>query len=267
MPGPPAYGHRVDAEQRVWARLPTGTADAVAALPGSDLTTVLLGVARERAARVRPADVMRRWRADRLVRPAAADPRRVSRVEARLWELLPPEFDGVELSPVVPLGTCTAVTPAGQDRIVSGMRPVEVLSDPTNALAVEAAARRGRGPVHLAACHRVLRAQPFAPGMSQHFRLFALVSSGRDDNLLKIHLDYWRRVLDDLLPQGRLEIQGPRGYYVGPALKIFAGDVELGDGGFTTWTAQLRGDAKQRCLTSCLATERLTSLIEPGLGH
>jgi hypothetical protein len=54
-----------------------------------------------------------------------------------------------------------------------------------------------------------------------------------------------------------------RGYYAGFALLITAdqGRVELGDGGLTTWTAQLTGNAKERCLVSCLATERLTSLI------
>ncbi len=34
--------------------------------------------------------------------------------------------------------------------------------------------------------------------------------------------------------------------------------VEIGDGGFTTWTTWLMGNAKERCLVSCIATERLT---------
>jgi hypothetical protein len=37
-------------------------------------------------------------------------------------------------------------------------------------------------------------------------------------------------------------------------------DVELGDGGFTGWTAALMANAKERCLISCIATERLTQL-------
>ncbi len=35
---------------------------------------------------------------------------------------------------------------------------------------------------------------------------------------------------------------------------------ELGDGGVTRWTARLMEDAKERCLVSCIATERLTVL-------
>jgi hypothetical protein len=38
------------------------------------------------------------------------------------------------------------------------------------------------------------------------------------------------------------------------------GEVDLGDGGTTDWTAQLLGDAKERCVTSCVATERLLTL-------
>jgi hypothetical protein len=62
------------------------------------------------------------------------------------------------------------------------------------------------------------------------------------------------------------ERQRGRGYYTDAALRITADDggreIELGDGGFTTWTGQLRNDAKERCLVSCLATERLSTLAD-----
>jgi len=103
-----------EAERKVRRRLPAGAAEAIAGLSGSQLRTLLLGVARDRAGQVRPADLVRRWRQDRFVRPAAADPRAVSRAEARLWELLPLDVYGTQLSPVVPLGTVTAVAPLGQ---------------------------------------------------------------------------------------------------------------------------------------------------------
>ncbi|PZF86568.1 hypothetical protein C1I99_28835, partial [Micromonospora deserti] len=61
-----------EAERRVWARLPAGTRAALGGLTPAELRTLLLGVARDRAAAVRPADVVRRWRADRFTRPAAA---------------------------------------------------------------------------------------------------------------------------------------------------------------------------------------------------
>ena len=206
---------RKTATERVWAELPVDARRALEVeLPPNDLRSLQLDLARTRAAEVTPADVMRQWDHDRFVRPSTADPRELQRVEARLWDLLPDRFRGVELSPVVPLGTCSAVSPVDQNQVVSTVRGTEVLSDPTNALAVEAAHRRRREPgdrVDLAACHRVLRAQLFS-GSAQfaHFRLFALVSSARDRgsgrteaDLLIEHLRYWQAVLADLVGHGR----------------------------------------------------------------
>ena len=54
-----------------------------------------------------------------------------------------------------------------------------------------------------------------------------------------------------------------RGYYQRGAIRIDAesdGDWhEVGDGGFTDWTARLLNDAKERCLISCVSTERLAA--------
>ncbi|MGH3281504.1 MAG: hypothetical protein ACRDNW_20535 [Trebonia sp.] len=93
-----------------------------------------------------------------------------------------------------------------------------MVSDSTNALAVEAAARRRGQPqdghADLAACHRQLRAQVFGPGAAAHFRLFALVSSARDSgsghteaSLLTRHLAYWLDVLETLLPHRQPHIE------------------------------------------------------------
>jgi hypothetical protein len=285
-------------------------------LSPTDLQTVLLDVARARARRTTPARVLQRWRDDRFVRPSTADPRRLARLEARLWELLPETFVGVELSPVAPLGVCSAIATVDQNRVVTTIRGTEVLSDPTNTLAVEAAARRAEaargGRVDLAACHRVLRAQSFdGAGLAAHFRLFALVSSTRDQGsgtaeaaMVRDHLAYWSTVLDECVPAHRprltftsfgadavaerfrdtvrpalvtpsatVEVDVDpgrvhgRGYYAGAALGIRASDgtqeIDLGDGGLTSWTATLLGDAKERCLVSCLATERLAALMAP----
>jgi hypothetical protein len=296
---------------RVWRAMPAGSQQALErSLSPTDLQTLLIAVARARAERATAADVMRRWQTDRFVRPAACDPRQVAAVEARLWQLLPAEFAGIDLSPVTPLGTCSAVAPVSQNRVVATVRSAEVVSDSTTALAIEAATRRRgqprTGQVHLAGCHRQLRAQLFGPGAPAHFRLFALVSSARDSgsghteaSLLIRHLGYWLDVLETVIPgrRPRVELsvfdspvlaerladqirpalagraalladepertQG-RGYYTGLALRIAAddGEAELGDGGLTDWTAQFTSNAKERCLVSCIATERLTTLAD-----
>lgn len=304
------------AEHRVWDVFPAETRQALeTGLAPTDLQTMLMAVARARARKVTAARVLQRWRQDRFVRPSACDPRRLAQLEAKLWHLLPERFAGVELSPVAPLGTCSAVAPVDQHRVVSTVRGTEVLSDPTNALAVEAAARRREqgvdGRVDLAACHRVLRAQQFEPGNAAHFRLFALASSARDRGsgrteaqLLIDHISFWQRVLAEVLPtaatritvtvfghhvvaerlhdtihpaltgtpapvpviEDSTRIHGA-GYYAGAAIGLRADVrgqmIDLGDGGLTTWTAQLINNAKERCMVSCLSTERLTMLAEP----
>jgi len=299
---------------RVWRQVAAGPRAALDhGLSPADLQTLLLDVSRRRASRVTPARLLQRWRQDRYVRPTAADPRVLWPLEARLWAMLPPEFAGLELSPVAPLGACAALGPVSQDRVISTVRGSEVVSDQTNVLALEAAVRRKqerRSAVHLASCHRVLRGQPFdAPGLYQHFRLFALVSSARDQGsgtteaeLLTAHLKFWSDALSELLPHRRTSVQWTvfgfpplrerikdtvrpaleplpgmvtleedpareraRGYYERGAIRIdVAGDggwQEVGDGGFTSWTAQLLGDAKERTFISCASTERLAALI------
>jgi hypothetical protein len=266
------------AADRVWAALPDGARSVLAEeLSPTDLQTLMLDLVRNRTARVDPARLVRRWTEDRFVRPASVDPRELARLVAWVWDLLPAAFAGVELSPVAPLGTCAAVGPVDQNRIVSTARSSEVVSDPTNVLALEAAVRRRGQPddVHLATHHRVLRAQRFGAGASSHFTLFALVSSGRDRgsqatelDFLARHLGAWRMLLETTLGPGRFTVTYTEGapYYAGLRFKIMAatadGPQEIGDGGLTDWTARLRADAKERCLISCVSTERWLALLE-----
>jgi hypothetical protein len=241
---------------------------------------------------------MQRWRQDRFVQPSTADPRELIKVQALLWDRLPDRFAGVELSPLAPLGTCSAVATVDQNKVVSTIRGTEVASDPTNELALEAAVRRraGAARVDLAACQRVVRAQAVeGPGLFAHFQLFALVSSARDTGsgrveaeMLVDHLTFWQDVLGEQAQfsftsfaqtavRERIDdtvrpalwapfVEEPdrskgSSYYAGTAIGIGCGDDELGDGGFTRWTADLLGDAKERCLISCISTERLAAII------
>ena len=304
--------------ERVWRKLQAAPRAALEHdLSQADLQTLLLDVARRRAADVTPARLMQRWRQDRYVQPSASDPRRVSQAEARLWALLPGEFTGISPSPITPLGSCAALGPVSQNRVISTIRGSEIVSDPTNVLALEAALRRqalrrrtanaATDAVHLAACQTVLRGQPFdAPGAFQHFRLFALVSSARDRgsaateaDMLIAHLKFWIAALAALVPRSRATVgytvlgfpplaqrmndtvlpglgpvpenttiredpdrQHGRGYYQRGAIKVHVDGQEIGDGGFTDWTARLNNDAKERCFTSCVSTERLAALTQ-----
>jgi hypothetical protein len=187
----------------------------LAGLSGSDFTSLMLEVARQRSAAQTPADVLRRYRTDRFVRVAETPWRMLRQAEDLLAANLPAEFELLTLAPLVPLGTHSALGPVSQDKVVTAMRSGEIAADPTNALALEAALRRvarraadadgrrrvagsaatehratlgqprGTGAdstVRLAAFQRVVRAQQMArSGYLAHFSLLGLVTAGRDD--------------------------------------------------------------------------------------
>ncbi len=168
-----------------------GLADLLATrLAPTDLQSLLLEVYRVRSGKRSPADILVSYESDRFARPSTVSPQRLLAWEQTAFSQLPPEFRALELSPVCPLGTSSAIAGVSQDWAVATARNTEVVSDSTNVLALECALRRRkllRGnpkstePVHLAASHRLLRAQRFTgPNQVTHFSLFALCSAGRD---------------------------------------------------------------------------------------
>ena len=164
--------------------------DALAArLSGADLTSLLLEVARRRAAAATPAELMQRYATDRFVTAPTVSFSALRRVEDALLAACA-HYDVVALAPLVPLGTHSAIATVDQNKVLTTIRNNEVAADPTNALALEAATRRSAAlradpksteVVRLGASQRVVRAQRFSgTGHFAHFQLFGLVSAGRD---------------------------------------------------------------------------------------
>jgi hypothetical protein len=274
-----------------------GVVDRLAGLAGADLRSLLLEVTRRRAERLSPADVLRRYRDDRFVRPSTVDPLRLRAVERTALELLPPGFELLELSPVAPFGAVSALAALSQNLAVSTVRGTEVVSDSTNVLALECAVRRrdGAGTVRVCASHRMLRGQAYDdPGLAAHFALLGLCTAGRDTAVpnagslqfeaaaLAEHLGFYTRLLEALgiaadvrvtpldeslrpllaqIPGARIddERQSARTYYRGASFGIDAEGVNLVDGGFTDWTQLLLSDRKERLLVSGVGTERLAA--------
>jgi hypothetical protein len=149
-------------------------------LPGSTVQSVWLDIMRARAART-PAEVLAQYERDSFARPGVVDQRTAVEIDGHLLAAAS-DFEAIELSPLTPLGTCASVALGDQNRIVSALRSTEVVSDPTNVMALEAASRlkAQRAPIHLATCMRVVRAQPVPKikGFTQSFRMFALGSGG-----------------------------------------------------------------------------------------
>ena len=155
-----------------------------AGLPASRVWSLLLGVLEARATARTASGLCEQWGKDRFVQPCYVDQRSLHEVDGHLLAAAT-GFEAVELSPLAPLGVCSAVALASQNKIVSTARGTEVVSDPTNVLALECARRLKENsdlPVRLASSHRCVRAQsvPKQPGFAAHFRMFCLASAGHE---------------------------------------------------------------------------------------
>jgi hypothetical protein len=122
------------------------------------------------------------WDRDRFVQPAPVDQRSLIEVDRHLLSAAA-SFESIELSPVAPLGICSTVGLASQNKVLTALRGTEVVSDPTNVMALECARRLRRDPaalVRLVTSHRCVRAQemPKRRGFTASFRIFCLVSAG-----------------------------------------------------------------------------------------
>jgi hypothetical protein len=173
--------------QRSWAH--AGIEEAAYAalakgLAASELWSLLLGVAEQRAAQRSAALVLHQWETDRFVCPAYIDQRTLNQLDSHLLSVAS-GFEALELSPLAPLGSCSAIALASQNKIVSTIRGTEVVSDPTSLLALESARRlrkNVRQTVKLTTNHRCVRAQavPKLAGYAAHFRLFCITSAGHE---------------------------------------------------------------------------------------
>ena len=170
---------------RSWttAGLPPGAYEALAErLPASRLWSLLIDVAEARARRRRLSDVTEQWDRDRFVQPSIVDQRILLDVDRHLLAAAS-AFEAIELSPVAPLGVCSLMGLASQNKVLSALRGTEVVADPTNVMALECARRLRRDApavVRLATSHRCVRAQEFPKrrGITASFRIFCLASAG-----------------------------------------------------------------------------------------
>jgi hypothetical protein len=222
---------------RPWVKagLPPGAYDAITdGLPASRLWSLLLEVAETRAAARRLAELMEQWDRDRFVQPAIVDQRSLVEVDRHLLAAAS-AFESMELSPVAPLGVCSLMGLTSQNKVLSALRGTEVVSDPTNVMALECVRRMRRnveGVVRLATSHRCVRAQeiPKVPGFTANFRIFCLASAGLERQshafvveALAEHVTVMLNALD------RLEQHGFA--FPGRRITVFATEAkaELGD--------------------------------------
>ena len=200
-----------DIINRILAQLgDMGLIKKLSALPKSDLNSLLLEIFREQANGAAPVGILKAFQKNRFSVPSEIDPAAFHNLEA---EFLAPaqntDIKAVLLSPAAPFASCSAFGFVNQNNIVSAARGTEILSDPTNMLAIIIAEQiknkkaDNATPLHYCATARVLRAQPFpaAKGYYAHFGLFCIVSSGKSGGsytcekaLFIKHLSYYKKI-------------------------------------------------------------------------
>lgn len=153
-------------------------------MPASEVWSLLLNAMRERAERRTAGALAQQWEKDRFVQLSYIDQRTLLDLDSHLLAAAH-EFEAVELSPLAPLGTSSSVALTTQNRVVSTVRGTEVVSDPTNVLALESARRLREDQtriVRLCTSHRCVRAQeiPKVPGFAAHFRIFCMTTAGHE---------------------------------------------------------------------------------------
>ena len=217
----------------------TDVAARLAGLSGSDFASLMLEVARRRAARETPASVLRRYRNDRFARPGGTPWRTLRQAEDLLLGCLPADVEMVTVAPLVPLGmqahfSLFAMVTAGRDE---------------GSLRFEEAALRE----HLRFAVAGLR----AAGLAAQVALTPLSDAG--ERIAAAAGADVRDVADEIVTDR--ERTAGRGYYRDVCFKVNAvghgQPREIGDGGFTDWTARLLASKKERLLISGHGLARL----------
>src|SRR5262249_38242957 len=110
-----------DATLRAWAAKGID-ASALAALtrdlPATQLWSLLLTVAEQRASMRQPAGLLQQYERDRFLLTSPIDQRTQLEFDRHLFDVAK-AFEAIELAPLAPLGACSVLAPTSQNRVVA----------------------------------------------------------------------------------------------------------------------------------------------------
>lgn len=135
-------------------------------------------------------NLLRYYKESRFVKPCALPQREIIRLEEAIYQEIPKDYADIELSPLAPLGVNSILTEVSQRTVLSTVRNVEVLADPTTSLSLECLNRlrldniNCDGVINLSTSARCTRGQsfPIDSGFVPHFKVFALASGSFKKN-------------------------------------------------------------------------------------
>jgi len=168
------------------------------------------------------AEIRRQYERDRFVQRSPISARELVALEGAVLESAHAlGFETVALSLLAPLGLHHVLGGTPQNNVLATGRGTEVAADPTNVLALEAAARRAdlvadastrAASVQLATTQRVTRAQYFdGPRSFAHFLIFGMLTAGRDTGDFRFELS-------SLVDQISLAVQAVRALTQAPIM-------------------------------------------------
>jgi hypothetical protein len=174
-------------------------------LSGSELNSVLLEIFSRRARRLDAAKVLASFNRNRFVEASSLDPIKALELELSvLRQAKQGGFTPFILSPVAPLGSCSALATVSQNKVFSSIRGTEVVADATNVLMLKAANDTKLGStgdvLRYCTVHRHIRGQALDnPDYTAHFSVYCQVSAGRDRGNNEFELSELRQHLSCLL--------------------------------------------------------------------
>ena len=179
-------------------------------LSGSELNTLLLELFRRRAGELSAPQVLEQFGANRFVTPSAIDQLHYLEYDASLIKRAKEKgFTALQLSPLAPLGTCSALGLVHQNNVVTALRGAEVVADATNVLALRVAQDTKKSgskePIKYCTVHRHVRSQALTmPWHTAHFGIFCAVTGGFDTGsyafellALREHIDLYLALLEE----------------------------------------------------------------------
>jgi len=187
-----------------------------------ELHSLLLKIFELKIHKRKLSTILSEFQTSRFTKPSDINPITHRNLELKIFSLLPSHFEVIDLSPLTPLGTTSAMTTIHQNNVVSTIGNLEIASDTTNILALECAKRRRESlttfsrdtdTIKLCSSQRVTRGQPFeSQDFSAYFNVIALNSAGRDQGNetfemqnLEEHIVFYLRLLEETV--GKTEIQ------------------------------------------------------------
>lgn len=204
----------------------SGVVGKLSNIQPASFQSLLLDVLEKRADQVWIGDINSSLKTNPYVKRCEIDQKSFLKFDLLAYDLLPNQYQSIELSPLLPFSSNQLLADIDQKRIFSTTRNAEIVSDPTMALALHLAQARSeclkQNPksvenVAMATSHRIIRQEkPKKSWYTTHFRNFTVWVTWRDTGFesfekkyLEEHLTFFLRLIKKLNETREYNINHP----------------------------------------------------------